>query len=78
MKKKIGFALVVVGICTFAYMNNEQRSENVISAVTLANVEALAAGENGDTMRYDCYGYGTVDCPDGSKAELVIKTYSLD
>lgn len=77
MKKKIALVLVVAGVCTFAYMNTKHESRKVISTVALANIEALASGEE-DTYKYSCYGEGSVDCPDGSKAEIVYKYLSLD
>ena len=77
MKKKIALVLVIAGVCTFAYMNTKQESRTVITRVALANIEALASGEE-DTYKYSCYGEGSVDCPDGSKAEVVIKYLGLD
>lgn len=76
MKKKVALVLVVAALCTFAYMNTKQESRKIISVETLANIEALASGE--ETYKYSCYGDGSVDCPDGSKAEIVYKYLSLD
>lgn len=77
MKKKIALVLFVAGVCTFAYMNTKQESRKVISVAALANIEALASGEE-ETYDYSCYGDGSVDCPDGSKAEIVYEYLSLD
>ena len=48
-----------------------------ISNIALDNVDALAAGEGGDTGWY-CFGSGSLDCPDGTKVKYIIDDYSLD
>ncbi len=48
-----------------------------MDALMQENVEALAAGESGTTVR--CIGYGCVDCPISTvRVKLVATGYSLD
>lgn len=41
----------------------------------LTNVEALAEGEG--NVEYQCYGYGSFDCPNGTKVAMVFWPLSL-
>jgi hypothetical protein len=44
--------------------------KNKMNDLAFSNIEVLASGEGGSTAY--CYGYGSIDCPSGTKAEYVI------
>ena len=73
MKKKYYAALLAVVVTAFTGYNvyQSQKADASLSDLAMANVEALANGEqeNGIT----CIGEGTVDCPIGIKVRAVIK-----
>ena len=77
MKKnfiRTAFVAVFALMAGYSVYTSQQKSE--MSDLAMANVEALANGEqeNGIT----CIGEGTVDCPIGIKVRAVIKYYSLE
>lgn len=80
MNKKKKIFPAIVFICAFAcygfasvFFSTDRK---VPSSCLFENIEALASEESGNG-RYFCYGSGTVDCPDGSKAEYVADNFSL-
>lgn len=78
-RSKIILALASFGVIVFVTTLNVTRN-NQISNLILNNVEALAnsEGSGGEEMaKYYCYRSGSVDCPDGTKAEIVIEVQSL-
>lgn len=77
MKKKVKILIlaalsVVVAICSL--LGNRQPVE--MNALMLENVEALAAGEEGNGIF--CAGVGSIDCPiNHFKVAYVYRPYSL-
>ncbi len=72
MKKKILFAgmvLAVMGVTAFHFNRKDKGFESLM----LENMEALAAGEVGETVR--CIGYGSVDCPLGHIKVYLVSFY---
>ncbi|MBD1432866.1 hypothetical protein H8B06_08525 [Sphingobacterium sp. DN00404] len=73
MKKKILGGIVAVAITAVAAVNVNfnNESEDALSALSLANVEALADGEEPD-KGVTCDGSGSVTCPlDGTLVHKV-------
>ena len=73
MKKKIFGGILAVAIAAVAAVNVNfnNESEDALSALSLANVEALASGENGSPCggpkTYGtCQSTNTVNCKDTS------------
>ncbi|MDH6344096.1 hypothetical protein M2480_002538 [Parabacteroides sp. PFB2-12] len=68
MKKKIIGFVMVASIAVAAGWNVYQSENKVaLSELGLANVEALAGGEGGESYRWDCWsqlkeGYGVYRC----------------
>lgn len=79
MKKgKVILAIAMFGVITFITTLNIKN--NQMSDLILNNVESLAGseGSGGEELgKYLCYRDGSVDCPDGTKAEMVIEIMSL-
>ena len=70
MKKKIKATLVVVslvGLMSFFYLS--KTNKKAVSNVALANIEALAGGE--DIGNYVCFDTGNVDC-NGHKVKVAV------
>ncbi|MBE8722327.1 NVEALA domain-containing protein [Sphingobacterium pedocola] len=63
MKKKILGSIAVIAIAAVAAFNVHvnMNEDNVMSALSLANVEALADGEA--DMGVTCDGSGSITCP---------------
>lgn len=59
MKKKILFValFLVATVASFQMGTKHERWDSLM----LENIEALASGEGG--VRYECVGFGSVDCP---------------
>lgn len=74
MKKTIIAAVFIC--CILLTANNTRKVKIKLSDLALLNIEAIAGDEVLGT--YDCYGYGDVDCPDGTKAIIVIIKQGLD
>jgi hypothetical protein len=64
MKKIIlgGIAAIVIAALAVVNVNLNSQSENLLSDLVLANVEALAEGEQ-PTAGMECTGIGTINCP---------------
>lgn len=80
-KNKVVLVIAMFGVVTFVTTLNTMRN-NQMSDLILNNVEALASSEDNPgggekPAKWICYRTGTVDCPDGSKAEVVIEAWSL-
>lgn len=76
MKKKLLFIglFLVVTIAASIQINTERDS---LESLMLENIDALASGEWGSTVR--CIGSGSVDCPiDHVQVYLVQRGYSLE
>ena len=68
MKLKLIFlALVIIVLVTVCIHLWVTRIE--LTSLTLKNIESLAQGEGSSGAI--CYGIGSVDCPDGTKAAIV-------
>ncbi len=68
MKLKLYFStLVIVVLLIVCCQLWVSRIE--VTSLTLKNIESLAEGEGSSGAT--CYGVGSVDCPDGTKAALV-------
>ena len=78
MKKKYYAALLAVVVIAFTGYNvyQSQKADASLSDLAMANVEALANGEQENGIK--CIGEGTVDCPIGIKVEAVIRFYGLE
>lgn len=79
-KKQIVLAVMMFSVVAFvATLNVKNNSQ--MSDLMLNNVDALASSEDNSggelPTKWICYRDGTVDCPDGSKAEIVYGPYSL-
>lgn len=71
-KLLVGSVLVLAGIMTYINKNKE-----VMSNLTLSNIEALAAGEGSTTVTIGCDGSGDITCPiDGSKVRDYVIFYN--
>jgi len=68
MKKNIKVTLILICMIGFFYLSKTNKT--TISNVALANIEALAEGE--DTGNYICLGSGNVDC-NGYKVHTAIR-----
>lgn len=76
MKKKI-FLVIVLAVAAIGGICYSHAGGSTMDALMQENVEALAAGESGTTVR--CIGYGCVDCPISTvRVKLVATGYSLD
>lgn len=74
MKKLFVLIAAFAIVFTCANMIYVQRSQ-FMTKLLLKNVEALASENESSESLYVCEGTGCVDCPDGRKAETVIKFY---
>ncbi len=68
IKSIIVCGVIAVGLY-FTYSKKE------VTPLLLENIEALANGETGEN--WVCVGYGSVDCPNGTKVEKVFINFSL-
>lgn len=80
--KKNKVVLAITFFCVVAFVATLNIKNNVqMSNLMLNNVEALASSEGssgeGGPSKWLCYRDGTVDCPDGSKAEIVYGPFGL-
>jgi hypothetical protein len=77
MKKMIigGVAAIVIAVLAGVNVNLNSQSENLLSDLALANVEALASGEGGGgTITYQCWQTVTGS---STASYLIEKTYCL-
>lgn len=77
---KIVSVVAMFGVIAFVSVLNIKNNAQM-SDLMLNNVEALASSENESggegPNKWLCYRNGTVDCPDGTKAEIVFGPFSL-
>lgn len=70
MKKAILKGIVIIACIAGAYCLYTDQSNNVTN-LALANIEALASGENSGS--FHCFGDGSIDCL-GEKVEMKVNT----
>lgn len=73
-KKSLIIFTLVLGCSIFSFLNTKQKVS--IPSIMLANVDALAEGE--ENYEYMCFGSGSFDCPNGSKVAYVVWPMSLE
>lgn len=69
-KFKICFSfimLVLLGVICYQF----KKSDMELTDLAIINIESLASGEGSGGAT--CYGIGSIDCPDGSKAAIVYR-----
>lgn len=78
--KKIVRKILPLAVCAAALVVSSLHLgypvRNNVSALLVENIQALASGES--NTHYFCYGTGSLDCPNGSKAEIVRTNFSIN